>query len=138
MRLPELHKKFSIIYTQFILREKCPYLELFWSAFSRIRTEYERYSLSLRIQFECGKMWIRITPNADTFYAVQFTVHGSLQIRFTLFPIDTGHKLNVHMTFRRRPGHLLNVLCTFNLCSVSTGFYRKVELIDVAIIFENK
>ena len=23
------------------LREKCPYLELFWFAFSRIRTEYE-------------------------------------------------------------------------------------------------
>ena len=32
------------------LREKCPYSELFWSAFSRIRT--------------------RITPNNDTFYAV--------------------------------------------------------------------
>ena len=26
------------------LREKCPYLELFWSTFSRIRTE-------------CGEMW---------------------------------------------------------------------------------
>ena len=24
--------------------------------------------------------------------------------------------------FRRRPGRLLNVLCTFNLCPVSTGF----------------
>ena len=24
----------------FTLREKCPYSELFWSAFSRIRTEY--------------------------------------------------------------------------------------------------
>ena len=23
------------------LREKCPYLEFFWSVFSRIRTEYE-------------------------------------------------------------------------------------------------
>ena len=30
----------------------------------------ERYSLSLRIQSECGKMWARITPNTDTFYAV--------------------------------------------------------------------
>ena len=30
--------------------------------------------------------------------------------------------LNVHKTFRRRPGRLLNVLCTFNLRPVSTGF----------------
>ena len=36
-------------------------------------------------------------------------------------PVDTGRKLNVHKTFRRRPGHLLNVLCTFNLHPVSTG-----------------
>ena len=28
-------------------------------------------------------------------------------------PIDTGRKLNAHKTFRRRPGRLLNVLCTF-------------------------
>ena len=30
----------------------------------------ERYSISLRIQSECGKKWTRITPNTDTFYAV--------------------------------------------------------------------
>ena len=30
-------------------------------------------------------------------------------------------KLNVHKTFRRRPGRVLNVLCTFNLLPVSTG-----------------
>ena len=33
----------------------------------------------------------------------------------------TGRKLNVHKTFRRRPGRLLNVLCTFNLRPASTG-----------------
>ena len=33
-------------------------------------------------------------------------------------PVDTGYKLNVHKTFK---GRLLNVLCTFNLRSVSTG-----------------
>ena len=36
-------------------------------------------------------------------------------------PVDTGRKLNVHKTFRRRPGSLLNVLCTFILSPVSTG-----------------
>ena len=44
------------------LRKKCPYSVLLWSAFSRIQTEY---SESLRIQSECGKMRIRITPNTD-------------------------------------------------------------------------
>ena len=37
------------------------------------------------------------------------------------FPVDTGRKLNVHKTFRGRPGRLLNVLCTFNLRPVSAG-----------------
>ena len=35
-------------------------------------------------------------------------------------PVYTGSKLNVHKTFRRRPGRPLNVLCTFNY--VSTGW----------------
>ena len=37
------------------------------------------------------------------------------------FPVDTGRKLNVHKTFGRRLGRLLNVLCRFNLRPVSTG-----------------
>ena len=36
-------------------------------------------------------------------------------------PVDTRRKLNVHKTFRRRPGCLRDVLFTFNLRSVSTG-----------------
>ena len=36
------------------------------------------------------------------------------------YPVDTGRKLNVHKTFRRRPGYLLNALFTFNLRPVST------------------
>ena len=30
----------------------------------------EKYGVSFRIQSKCGKMWTRITPNSDTFYAV--------------------------------------------------------------------
>ena len=37
------------------------------------------------------------------------------------YPVDTERKLNVHKTFRRRPGRLLNVLCIFSLRPVSTG-----------------
>ena len=36
--------------------------------------------------------------------------------------MNTGRKLNVHKTFRRRPGLLLNVFCTFNLRPVSSRF----------------
>ena len=32
----------TYFYKKFLLREKCPYSELFWSAFSRIRTKYEK------------------------------------------------------------------------------------------------
>ena len=28
-------------------------------------------------------------------------------------PLDTKRKLNVHNTFKRRPGRLLNAVCTF-------------------------
>ena len=38
------------------------------------------------------------------------------------YPVDTGRKLNVHKTFRRRPGPLLNVTCTFNVRHLSTGY----------------
>ena len=41
--------------------------------------------------------------------------------KITAFPVDTGRKLNAHKTFIRRPGRLLNLLCTFNLRPVSTG-----------------
>ena len=47
---------------------------------------------------------------------------------YRYIPVDTRRKLNVHRTFRRRPGPLLNDLSTFNLRPVSMG-------IIVAIIY---
>ena len=35
--------------------------------------------------------------------------------KFSHYPLDTGRKLNVHKSFSRRPGRLLNVFCVFNL-----------------------
>ena len=35
------------------------------------------------------------------------------------YPVDPERKLNVNKTFRRRPGRLIKVLCTFNLRPVS-------------------
>ena len=43
------------------------------------------------------------------------------------FPVNTGRKLNVHSAFRRRPGCLLNVLCTFNLRPVLRGKYFEIR-----------
>ena len=41
------------------LREKCPYSELFWSVFSRIRTEYgAQYGNFLRIMIHCTKICV--------------------------------------------------------------------------------
>ena len=44
-----------------------------------------------------------------------------MELKGSLYPIDTGRKVNVHNTFRRRPGRILNLLCTFNERPVSTG-----------------
>ena len=42
--------------------------------------------------------------------------------------VDTGRKLNVHKTLRRRPGRLLKFLCTFNLRPVSTKYDTHLSL----------
>ena len=49
---------------------------------------------------------------------MQIAVNANSLLRIKSIPVDTGRKLNVYKTFRRR---LLNVLCTFNLRPVSTG-----------------
>ena len=38
-------------------------------------------------------------------------------------PLDTGGKLIVYKTFRRRPGRFLNVSCAISLRPVSRGMY---------------
>ena len=57
-----------------VMRKKCPYSKLFWSAFFPhfpvFGLNTERYEVSLRIQSKCGKMETRITPNTDPFCAV--------------------------------------------------------------------
>ena len=58
------------------MREKCPYSELFWSGFSRIRTEYRHillYASGLNMEksnkyFECEKC-----PNTEFFLSRIFS-----------------------------------------------------------------
>ena len=49
------------------LRKKCSYAGPHFPAFA---LKKEKYSVSLRIQSEFGKMLTKITPNTDTFHAV--------------------------------------------------------------------
>ena len=51
-------------------------------------------------------------------------------------PVDTGRKLNVYKTFRRRPGRLLNVLCAFSLRPVSAGRKRPIEKFVFKLIYK--
>ena len=44
-------------------------------------------------------------------------------------PANTGRKLNMHKTFRRRPVRLLNVLCTFNLRPVSMRKTNHIKIL---------
>ena len=62
---------------------------------------------------------------------------ASINFFFWTLPVDTGRKLNVYKTFRRRPGRLLNVLCTFNLRHVSTGpfLFFFLLLSDIRLVF---
>ena len=57
-----------------------------------------------------------IGPNVFLFFC-----NNSKNTCLNYCPVDTGRKLNVHKTSRRRPGRLLSVICTFNSRSVSTG-----------------
>ena len=52
-----------------------------------------------------------------------FLVEESVYLQKVLLPLDTGRNLNVHKTFRRHPGRLLNILFTFKLRLVSGGLY---------------
>ena len=59
------------------------------------------------------------TDHVSTRYEFSFTLK-------IVYPVDTGRKLNVHKTFRRRPGRLMYVQFTFCVYGVTTShFYKK-------------
>ena len=61
------------------LRENCPYSEFPCPYFPAFGLNTERYSVSLRIQSECGKIQTSKTPNTGTFEAVCIIVTISLK-----------------------------------------------------------
>ena len=77
-------------------------------------------------EFCASKIIIRVVVRTHEFCASKIII-GFLfdEIFVDPIPVDTGPKLNVHKTFRRRLACLLNVLCTFNLRPVLTGIDQK-------------
>ena len=53
-----------------IPRGKYLYLEFSGPYFPAFGLNTERYSVFIRIQYDCGKIQVRQTPNTDTFYVV--------------------------------------------------------------------
>ena len=79
-------------------------------------------NLSKLINFYCPwghQKGLRSRSHKYLFRSLDMMIY--IQSDFIINPVDTGRKLNVHKTFRKRPVLLLNVLCTFNLRPVSTG-----------------
>ena len=68
---------------------------------------FKNTSLKEHLQATASVYRIKLKLLETTFYAT--------------YPADTGRKLNVHKTFKRRPRRLLNLLRTLNLRPVSTG-----------------
>ena len=60
-------------------------------------------------------------PYGTLFRTLVYLESWHFQNQTHIPPVDTGSKLNIHKMLRRRPGRLLNVLCTLNLRPVSTG-----------------
>ena len=52
---------------------------------------------------------------------MNYTLMGWYAFTAQVFLADIGRKLNVHKTFRKRPEHFPNVLCTFSLRPVYMG-----------------
>ena len=73
--------------------------------FPSFRLNTERYSVFLRIQFECRKIRTRITPNTDTFNAVDYSRWLFSQKPFI---IDVWHRSEYALDFEYTS--VLNIL----------------------------
>ena len=98
---------------------------LFWIFYSPELFLKLNFALSLR-ESSWTSTWNNQRNSTSLFMASKLQTISVTIIskRKTSGLVDTGLKLNVHKTFRRCPGRLLNVLCTFNLRPVrpvSTG-----------------
>ena len=64
---------------------KSVHVQRFYRLYIFPHLNVERYSVSLHIQSDCGKIWTRKTPNTDTFHVALVSV--SVTISNMDFPI---------------------------------------------------
>ena len=74
-----------------------------------------------------GAYYLSQTDFVDVFY----------HLPSTLFSLNAGLKLNVHKMSRRRPGRLLNVLCTFDLRPLSMGTSLTLKSSSSTVVYQN-
>ena len=95
-----------------------------------VLSELSRNYYSIALKFSAAQLKWTLIKTLSAFFLIIYRSVGmcillgcdwTITLGATDFPVDTGLELNVHKTFRRRPGRFLNVLCTFNLRPVSTG-----------------
>ena len=96
------------------LHKKCPYSELSCSAF------FPHLPALGRMRENVGKMWTRITPNTDIFYASKIDQIRSVQCRVNWTRYNTNRKgvLNFEGQWYVMP--CFSVTCRFSLISYFT------------------
>ena len=77
----------------------------------------------LQTELEAILRWSSFQGKFTWYYKRKHLNHWTQHVNSTHIrrSLDTGRKLNAYKTFRRRPGHLLNVLRTFDLSPVPSG-----------------
>ena len=66
------------------------------------------------------RLWVLIKQFVNIYFMINNYITMSAIFIDETLPLDSRRKLNIHKTFRRRPGRLLNVLYTLNLRPVFT------------------
>ena len=105
--------------------------DLYFPIFGLIAGKYGTEKNSVFARFSCSlsccllQKLVRVWQWCQIFFKIIAPI-------LLYIPADTGRKLNVHKTFRRRPGRLLNVLCTFNLRPVSTSMALQYNCISTS------
>ena len=108
--------------------------DLCWNLFLIKLQAFGCFLWKLRNVYAAFLHWTKSKPLFRSICNSFFTTYSDVQ--GLPFPVDAGRKLNVHKTFRRRPGRLLNVLCTFNLRSVYMGeLIMDIDLLQMIIAF---
>ena len=107
--------------------------DLCWNLFLIKLQAFGCFLWKLRNLYAAFLHWTKSKPLFRSIFNSFFTTYSDVQ--GLPFPVDAGRKLNVHKTFRRRPGHLRNVLCTFNLRSVPTRFLCSNSWVFVPVFF---